>query len=381
LEIATLLQTVFSPAAILLAVIASSAVILVMLCYLWVRRAAVSLAAAYIGGRELAYSELVLGTLLDSKSLSYGSRRLRGPFGRLVRRSTILSEGREVGLRPFDHHILEQMFLRQASELRGADRQHMTAIFEQLGAVARQIRLLRSRRAWKRVRAAQRLAIMRSSQSLPALVHTADDRNPAVRMAALRALGEINDPGTDGLMLDALEQSRSWAPLRVAEIVLTLGPQISIALLERLPRIGNPKTQALYVRLLGLLKEPAAVDTLAPLLQSEDVALRLETVRALGAIGDSRVARDIRALLGDPSAEVRAESARVLGALGEAGAASNLQALLADTSHSVRYSAARSLSLIGERGEQILRNVAAGGAPLARGIAEQVLAEHALGLV
>jgi hypothetical protein len=320
----------------------------------------------YVRRREELFATAVLEVLIDPQSLRALERTARN-------RRTWL------GPRPFDHPILRRMLLLQAAELRGSDRAVMVDIFEATGLAQHAIRRLRSRRWWRRLDAAQQLRIMRSTAAVPALICAADDRNPNVRIAVLRALAEINDERAYPLLLAALESD--VMSVRMADILLMLGPPIGPYLLERCPALANPRTQALYVRLLGLLQEPLALDMLLPLAQAADLHLRLEAVIALGAIGDARAVAVLQTALADSAGHVRAEAACALGRIGDQSSVPALCERLADPVRAVRYSAARALIQLGLVGEHALRQAAHAGEPTPRGIAEQVLAEKALALL
>jgi hypothetical protein len=181
-----------------------------------IERLAWQLANDYRRRREARFAEAVLGVLIDQQtlqSLSSGARRAR------------------LGSRPFDTLILERMLIQQASELRGGDRQNMARVFEDSGLVERAIRQMRSLRWWQRFVAAQKLGAMRSARAVPALICAAGDRNPTVRLAALRALGDINDASAYPLLLQALEERATATPM--LDIVLAIRSSMSPYLLER----------------------------------------------------------------------------------------------------------------------------------------------------
>jgi HEAT repeat protein len=324
-----------------------------------------SLVNGYARRREEQFAPAVLQVLIEPRSLRSLAHTSRFQRTRL-------------GPRPFDQLILERMLLRQAAELRGSDRALMAEIFDETGLAEQAKRQLRSRRWWRRIDAAQRLRVMRCTGTVPALMWAAADRNPNVRVAVLRALAEINDERAYPLLLCALENQAT--SLRMADMLLMVGPAISPYLLERCHTLNNPPTQALYVRLLGLLQEPRALEVLLPLAHAADLHLRLEAIVALGAIGDASAVTVLHTALDDPDRQIRAEAACALGRIGDQASAPALRARLADPIRIVRYGAARALIQLGPVGERVLRQAAQDGEPAPRGIAEQVLAERALAL-
>jgi HEAT repeat protein len=238
---------------------------------------------------------------------------------------------------------------------------------------------MRSLRWWRRLSGAQKLGVMRSAIVVPALLRAAVDRESNVRIAALRSLGEINDERAYPLLLAAMEDRAT--SVRSVDIVLAIGPAISPYLLARFESLSDAGARTLYVRLLGLLQEPAALDILLPLAHGADIDLRLEVIIALGAIGDARAVSALQPLLGDSDRQTRVEAARALGRIGARTSVVGLGSLLADPSRSVRYSAACALVALGANGAAALELAVQGVEPLPKGIAEQALAEQALGLI
>ena len=79
----------------------------------------------------------------------------------------------------------------QATQLKGTDRANMTAAFETLGYVSREISALQSWWWWRRVEAAVNLGTMQSQDAVSALIEAVRDPVEDVRLAAVRALGQL----------------------------------------------------------------------------------------------------------------------------------------------------------------------------------------------
>lgn len=367
-------------AAVLSLIIAISAINLGLVLFLVIRRATISAATTYRKNRQRHYAGLVYGTLIGAPDRA-DFRALTSWTGiRLARAETLVVHGVSVRLRPGDRAVLERMFIRMAMELRGSDRETMTAIFEDAGYVDHQIRRLRSRRWWLRLSAAQKLGVMRSNEATLLLTHTLDDRNRDVRIGALRALGEIGDVRSFDRLLAAMKDERRWEPVLIAEVVLELGPQVSGPILQLMRLTEDHSLQAGCSRLLGLLREPAAVVSLLPLLAVDDELLRLEAVRALGLIGDSRVTSSLMPSLQDANASIRSAAAEALGRIGDQEVVDDLHLLLEDIDRSVSHSAAVALANIGPAGRSTLELAAQASDPPVQLISRQVLAEMEMGL-
>jgi cyclophilin family peptidyl-prolyl cis-trans isomerase len=77
----------------------------------------------------------------------------------------------------------------------------------------------------------------------------------------------------------------------------------------------DPLSRALAARGLGALKDPAAVEVLAPLARDPDEGVALQALRALGVLGDARGTPVAAALLDAASDVVRREALRALAVL------------------------------------------------------------------
>jgi HEAT repeat protein len=355
------------------AIAAVNAVLVIFICS---RRGIRSTVLSYVRQRERAYSETVYGTLIDPPDRS----SFLAPAGTLPPRTTLRFADGAVTLRPGDLRILERMFLRLAAELRGADRDTMTGIFEDAGYVDRQVRSLRSRHWRNRLTAARKLAVMRSSTSTPALIATLDDSDRDVRIGAMRALGDMGDARAHDPMLAAMEDETRWESALIADVVLTIGPSMALPILQRMRETRDESLRAGYVHLLGLLREPAAVSDLLKHVHTDNDRLRMDVIRALGNIGDSRVAGSLLPCLDDSRAEIRAATAEALGKVDEEAAVEPLGRLLDDPVRLVRYKAARALVRLGTAGRQTLVLAAESDNVTQAGIARQVLAENEMGL-
>jgi HEAT repeat protein len=219
-------------------------------------------------------------------------------------------------LRGFDAEVFAELLGGYAIVVKGAPRGRIAAYFESTGAVDEQLRLLESRRSWRRATAAFALGDMGSERAVPALLRALDDGNRDVRAAAARSLGRIGSN-------EAIE------------------PLVTAGVERRVPR---------DVTCLALLDiGPAAVPRLLELTQHPEPLVRSAAVELVGFLGDAGDAGLLPALLHDTSAEVRAATAGALGRLGAAAARDALVETLDDRVPSVRVAAARALGQIGGR--------------------------------
>lgn len=141
---------------------------------------------------------------------------------------------------------------------------------------------------------------MHSRQATPELIRALNDRSRIVRHAALRALGEIGDERAYPLLLNALEHRARWSTLRAADSVLAAGAAMAPPLVERLTQVHDLHIQAIYVCLLGLLRDPAAVPHLTPLLHVPEPRLCIAAIDTLSVIDGIEIAGRSLALLDEP---------------------------------------------------------------------------------
>jgi HEAT repeat protein len=212
-----------------------------------------------------------------------------------------------------DQTVLAEVLSRYSRMLSGDATDRIAEYFRSSGGLETAVAGLRSRRAWKRARAAYALGDMQCAEATPDLLTALDDRSGEVRAAAARSLGRLKASDLTLPLIEAFLARR--VPRGIAGVALVeLGPA-AVPELLRIADHPEPQVRATAVRLLGLV----------------------------GDSGDSAVA--VRALR-DPSAEVRASAAEALGRIGTSASETDLRAALGDRAHFVRALAAGSLGAI-----------------------------------
>jgi HEAT repeat protein len=204
---------------------------------------------------------------------------------------------------------------RYARTLTGEATTRIARYFNHGGLVHEQLDALRSRRPWRRTRAAHQLGDMGSRRAESGLVQALNDRDSDVRSAAVRSLGRIGST-------NAVE------------------PVIRLMVDGRVSRATAGEA------LIGL-GEPAVPKLLDLVHGEEDERVRATATELVGLTGGPQHAREIVTLLRDPSAEVRARAARALGRLGKREQGAALQAMLNERIPYLRTAAADALGEIG----------------------------------
>ena len=340
------------------AIISMQLLVLLITVYLVLHRWASNLLSKYAERRKRRFAPHVLGLLIYPAGM--------GPLAR--------------GLLIGDRAFIKQLLLLQAAQLKGEDRANMTAVFEALGYPKREMRALGSRRWWRRLESAINLGIMRSRQATNALVSAVGDPIEEVRLAAVQALGELNDAAGLRVLLDAMEDGDRWTGSRIVETLFGIGPSIGPEIVPRLESATDVRVRRLYAQLCGLLRLPAALGPLIPLLEDSDEETRVVAAEALGNIGDVSAVESLIMSLDDESWEVRARAALSLGAIGDKQALGELDHRLSDCNWWVRHNAASALHQIGGDGVEALRRATGSDEPARGRAAAQVLAERALGV-
>ncbi len=327
-------------------------------------------------GGALALVGLIVRHLFISAQLRWRARRTDALLPLLAasiddpdQRSLLLAS-----LRPGDLAVLLPMLLQLALDLRGEERERVAQLAGELGVAAAERRRLGSVRSLARAAAAKNLGLLRVRTALPALLErVARDRDRAVRLACVRAIGEIGGAEAVRGLLGLLDDPAPGVVRRVQEVLLDTAPDAVLEIVRHARAAPSQGVRSAAVELLGALRDPLASELLLELTAAPDVELRTKAVKAAAAIGDPRFTDAFAALIRDPAWPVRCQAATGLGAAGAIEAVPVLREAMADPVWWVRFNAASSLAELGRAGRAALAEATTDGDERRRDVAHYVL--------
>lgn len=302
---------------------------------------------AYVRRNQIRWQELV-------KRLFEGT--LRYTDVKLTRRE-----------RPWIRELLIDAFFRQEFECSwDADKQRdafaelkiqpsceerVRAIYLALGFLSRDMRELKSRRWWRRVKAIERLEDMGFVEAEDALLRLLSDKRSEVRFAALKALAALGSKRFYAQVGEIFASSSSWSYLYLVNILYYA--RLPVEVLAPLARSDNPYLRKAAATLLGRKGETKSVSLLAKLAGDEVQEVRREAIASLARTGSAAAIPVFWRRLKDESPQVRAAIARGIGELDQLVF---LQKLASDEEFDVRFQAFAVLSRMGILGKEAIRN-------------------------
>lgn len=207
-----------------------------------------------------------------------------------------------------------------------------------------------------------------------------DDKNPIVSLCAARALMQIDPQRAVSQFVPHIVRRGDWSPGSIATILSEAGAKNVERELAGAALQANVDIAPRLVRFLAGVSPEAAAPIIRKMLESSaDERLISTCLQVMSRPQDLDL---VRPLLAHQRWHVRMQAAVTLGRLGQPGDEQRLVPILADPQWWVRYRAAQALHGMPFIGTDGLRQIQAGaGDKYARDIIQQVLAEHAMGIV
>ncbi len=275
--------------------------------------------------------------------------------------------------------IVERMVL-----LRGAGREYLMRLAEDLGLVDRYLRALESRRRWRRARAAENLGYFGGERAVEPLGELLSDEDETIRAVAARGLARIGSDEAVRLLTQTLHDPSELTRLRVAENLERVGRPAVRALVDSLEDVASLDTDQLHgpimaARVLGHLRAAEAREALRRAASDgREDDLRAQATLALGKIGDPEDVPTLLESARDESWPVRAQAANALGMIGEVSTVPVLKQMVADEEWWVRLNGAKALANMGPEGEKALLELLQGDDRYARDRAAATLEDQGI---
>lgn len=276
--------------------------------------------------------------------------------------------------------FLSSLMVERMALLRGADRERLARLAEELGLVRRYLGDLGSRRRWRRARAAENLGFFGDEKAVEPLGALLSDEDETVRAVAARAMARIGTEGAARVLARTLDDPSELTRLRAAENLERLG-DLAVGPLSATVLDLETEGAAMAAEVLGNLRNRKARPALgSTLLHARNAEVRAKATLALGKIGDPD---DVPFLLKSAACDswpVRVQAANSLGLVGESSTIPVLKKLAADPEWWVRLNACKALVNMGPSGEKALLQVLKSGDRDAREHAAAVLEDHGVTL-
>jgi HEAT repeat protein len=199
------------------------------------------------------------------------------------------------------------------------------------------------RRWW----AAECLGKMKDRRAVEPLVQAIlNEHIPRLGLVEIAALKELDDPRTEDLLLNGINDKRTRP-----QAIDALGRLHSKRAVEPIiATLKNPDrfSTSVAMQALGEIKDSRALQPLCTLLKNRDEVVRRFAATALGQLDDPGAIGSLTTALKDTDDGVRANAAKSLGELKNAEAVNALIAALKDSEESVRVAAVDALGSIGD---------------------------------
>jgi HEAT repeat protein len=185
-------------------------------------------------------------------------------------------------------------------------------------------------------------------QAIGLVIAELENIKPQTRLYIMRILGEIKDAAAIQPLLQCLKDDIHDIRKQAAKSLAKFESQAAGPLLEAL-NDPDKMFRGEVIQTLGLIKDTRALEPLIELLKDKEGDVRAEAAKALGQLKDKRAVESLLDALTDDDDELRAAAAKAFILILDQRAVEPLINLLEDPHGLVRESAAEALGVLGDK--------------------------------
>lgn len=194
-----------------------------------------------------------------------------------------------------------------------------------------------------RVAAAQSLGELGDESAVESLLRALNDENVSVRENAARALANFKGEDVVKSLIGLLNENTTPVAIAAVEALGQIGSTEAVEPLSELLNSKKAKVREVAAIALGKIKDPRAVDPLINSLKDPEERVRWYAADSLGSIGNSEGVEPLIGLLSKDSPRVRESAATALGQIGDERAIEALVQATGDADKRVAEQAADAL--------------------------------------
>ncbi len=264
-------------------------------------------------------------------------------------------------MRKFPKRMVALELEKYALMLEGSSLSKIRALYETLQLRTLGMKLARSFFWWRRLEGVRLLGAAGGDRAVKVLTTTVRDRHPAVKLAAVRALGQIRHIKTIAPLLELLNDSETMSRRQLAQALAAFGsdvhPFLRQILKSGLSETVEPGYLVTVIEVLGLTGDIEADPEIRSALTSPHMELRIASFKAAAMLHLPLTAKEIETGLRDSEWPVRAQAAAAAGRVRDEETLPLLRESLTDPSWWVRSNAGAALSMFGQKGVDVLEDI------------------------
>ncbi len=146
---------------------------------------------------------------------------------------------------------------------------------------------------WVRSRAADALAKIGGSRVVDAVMELIGDKDEGIRRAAIEILNVTRDKRAIGKLIAATKDKDWWVSERAVDALAEIGSKEAVPALVEMVK-SNHKAMPVIIRALAKIGDEKCIDTVLPLLDRKEKAIRLEAMAALSSLADASHSETVR---------------------------------------------------------------------------------------